>query len=129
MKQLNLAAALIFGLAVPALTQAIAPTIVHAEVKDLNDVFADKEWNVSIYHQNNSYHYRGYNVRTKSSIELSGATVTRDGERKIYTWNNGGTRYRVTWQPKDPSYIRVRVMTPNGKEVLNRLLSLEEGGC
>jgi hypothetical protein len=53
---------------------------------------------------------------------ISDRTVSRDRQRKFYTWNNGGTRYRVTWNPQDPNYIRVQVKTPNGKEILNRLL-------
>jgi hypothetical protein len=130
MKRLySTAALLIFGLATPVLVQAISPTIAVAKVVSPDGSFGDQEWNISVFQENNTYKYSGYNNRTKKSIQLSGATVLRDGQRKIYTWNNGGTRYQVIWQSKDPDYVRVRVTTPNGTEVLNRLLSRSEEGC
>jgi hypothetical protein len=130
MKQFHSTAALlIFGLATPLLTQAITPMVAVAEVKSLDGAFVDREWTISVYHENNTYRYRGYNLQTKKSIELSGALVSGDRQRRIYTWNNQGTKYQVTWQRQDPDYIRVRVITPNGKEILNRLLprSVEDG--
>jgi hypothetical protein len=122
----SIAALLFFGLATPLLTQAIAPMAAVAESNQLNGAFSDREWDISVYYQNNSYQYRGQQRGTAKSIQLSGATIARDGQRKIYTWNNNGTRYQVVWQPQDPDYIRLRVITPRG-EVLNRLLSREEG--
>jgi hypothetical protein len=122
MKQLNFAAALIFGLGTPLLADPIAPTIAVAQANGPNGFFRDREWEIEISYAHNSYRYNGYNLRSESSIELSGATVSRDRQRKFYTWNNGGTRYRVTWNPQDPDFIRVQVKTPNGKEILNRLL-------
>jgi hypothetical protein len=123
------AALLIFGLATPLLTQAISPMVAVAKMTSPDGAFVDQEWTITVAYVNNTYQYSGYNSQTKKSIQLSGATVLRDGQRKIYTWNNGGTRYQVVWQSQDPDYVRVRVTTPNGKEVLNRLLSRSEEGC
>jgi uncharacterized protein (DUF58 family) len=130
MKLLNSTAALLmFGLATPLLTQAITPMAVVARENNPDGAFVDRDWTVSVLYQNNTYQYNGYNHQTQKSIQLSGATVSGDNIRKIYTWNNGGTRYQVTWQRRDPNFIRVRVLTPNGKEVLNRLLPRSEEGC
>ena len=131
MKQLHSTAALlIFGLATPLLIQAITPIAAFAKANSLDGVFVDREWTISVYHQDNTYRYRGYNHQTQKSIQLSGAILSGDRQRKIYTWNNQGTRYQVIWQRQDPDFIRVRVITPNGKEALNRLLPRsEEGGC
>ncbi len=129
MKQFHLAATMIFSLATPLLIQAISPTMAVAQANSPNGVFADREWTVTVYYENNSYHYRGFNRLTNSSIELSGATSSSDRQRKYYIWNNGGTRYRVSWNRQDPDFIRIQVKTPNGKEVLNRLLARSgEGG-
>jgi hypothetical protein len=128
MKKLHSTVALfIFGLATPLLAQTFVPMAAVAKANSLDGVFADREWTISVYYQNNTYQYSGFNHQTQSSIQLSGATVKRDGQRKIYTWNNGGTRYQVVWQSQDPDYIRVRVTTPRGKEVLNRLLPRQSG--
>jgi hypothetical protein len=126
----SIAALLTFGLATPLLTQAMTPMVAVAGETNLNGAFADGQWDISVYYQNSSYHYRSQLRGTNKSIQLSGATVLRDGQRRIYTWNNGGTRYQVVWKPQDPNYIRVRVTTPRGQEVLNRLLSRsDEDGC
>lgn len=130
MKRLHATAALlIFGLATPLLVQAIAPMAVVASNNNPDGSFSDREWDISVYYRNNSYQYRGQLRGSDNSIQLSGATVLRDGQRRIYTWNNSGTRYQVVWKPQDPDYIRVRVTTPRGKEVLNRLLSRCQQGC
>jgi hypothetical protein len=133
----NLAAlAIVFGLTVTALAPAAIaqPTTaqqlhLQARATNLNGTFVSGEWIVDVSYNNNTYSYSGRNT-SGSSISLSGATVRRDGEKRIYTWNNGGTRYQVVWQSKDPDFIRVRVTTPQGREVLNRLMRRAEGdGC
>jgi hypothetical protein len=130
MKQLHSIAALfIFGFATPLLTQAIMPMVAVAKESSPNGSFVDSSWTVSVFYRNNTYQYTGYDHRTQKSINLSGATISGDSQRKIYTWNNSGTRYQVTWQRRDPDYIRIQVITPSGKEVLNRLLPRSEEGC
>ncbi len=123
MKLLPLTAALfMLGLTTPILTQAIDPQIAVARVVGPEGTFLDRDWNVAVYYQNNSYHYTGYDRRTGRSIELAGAIVSGNRQRKVYTWNNNGTWYQVTWQPQDPNFIRIRVIA-SGREVLNRLLT------
>jgi hypothetical protein len=122
MKLLNLAGAIIFGLATPILTQTLAPTVAVAGANRPEGNFGDAEWQLSLSRQNNSYHYRGVNIATKTSIELAGAKVSGTSQRRIYTWNNEGTKYQVVWQAGDPNFVRVKVVSSRGRTILNRLL-------
>ncbi len=121
MKQFYLAAALIFGCATPLLTTAIAPPQVLAQSNLSVAAFADREWRITVVDTSEGYTYSGYHKQTKRSIYLSGGKRSGNPQRQVYTWNNSGTLYQVTWQPGDPNFARVRVKTPSG-EVLNRLL-------
>jgi hypothetical protein len=127
MKLLNLAGAIIFGLATPLLTQTIAPTVAVASSNRPEGSFGDAEWQVSLSRQNNSYHYRGVNIETGTSIELAGAKVSGNTQRRTYTWNNEGTKYQVIWQAQDPDYVRVKVVSSRNRTILNRLLRRIEG--
>jgi hypothetical protein len=126
MKLLNLAGAIIFGLATPLLAQSIAPTVAVASSNRPEGSFKDAQWEVSLSRQNNSYHYRGVSLETGTSIELAGAKVSGTPQRRIYTWNNEGTKYQVVWQSKDPDYVRVKVVSSRGRTILNRLLRRNE---
>jgi hypothetical protein len=127
MKLLNLAGAIIFGLATPLLTQTIVPTVAVAASNRPEGTFGDAEWQLVLSRQNNSYHYRGVNIETGTSIELAGAKVSGTSQRRIYTWNNEGTKYQVLWQSKDPDFVRVKVVSSRGRTLLNRLLRRIEG--
>ncbi len=133
MKFYALVTAVMVGVAVPlvanfsSLAAAASPNI--AQAMPLNGTFGDGDWMVTVSQQNDTYRYYGYNLKTSKSIELSGARVTTQGSKRIYTWNNSGTKYRVTWQPQDQNYVRLQVISPNQTKVLNRLLSRQEDGC
>jgi hypothetical protein len=126
MKLLNLAGAVIFGLATPLLLQTTAPTVAVAGSNRPEGSFKDAEWQVSLNRQNNSYHYRGVSLNTGTSIELAGAKVSGNSQRRTYTWNNEGTKYQVVWQAQDPNFVRVKVVSSRGRIILNRLLSRTE---
>ncbi len=115
-------ASLILGV-IPVIASAIVPMPAIAGDSELAGCYKDREWQISVSRQNNTYRYQGKKIGSTRSIQLAGATVSRVGSRQIYTWNNGGTKYQVAWQSQDPDFIRVRVITPTGKEVLNRLLA------
>ena len=123
MKRLHQTVGLFIIGILPLVTSAIAPMAAVAGDSSLAGCYKDREWQISVSYRDNSYRYQGKKIGSSRSIELSGATVSRDGARRIYTWNNGGTRYQVVWKSQDPDFIRLRVTTPNGKEVLNRLLT------
>ena len=113
----------ILGISTPAIIDMAIPHQAMA-VQKFNypkNTFSDQEWTVILKFTNNSYHYYGRNISNGSSINLSGAVASGSHERQIYTWNNNGTKYQVTYRPNDPNYIRVQVID-RGKVVLNRLL-------
>ena len=66
------------------------------------------------------YTYHGY-FNGKSLDIVGGAKNFGSNSRQVYTWDNNGTKYQVTWKPSDPEYIRVRVIS-EGREVLNRVI-------
>ncbi|MEA5470270.1 hypothetical protein [Spirulina sp. 06S082] len=113
----------ILGLSVPAIAStAIAPSAI-AQVSAPVGTFVNNTWFVRISYINNAYFYEGNNKNTGDSITLSGATFGGNSNRRTMTWNNGGYRYQVAWQPNDPGTIRVQVFSPNGQRILNQLLS------
>ncbi|CCQ55311.1 hypothetical protein CWATWH0005_5271 [Crocosphaera watsonii WH 0005] len=87
-----------------------------------NGNFRDDTWSVSLCCGDNIYSYRGQNLRTGDSLNLSNPTISGSSQRRIYTWRNGRYRYQVVWQNNDPLFIRLQVFSPNGREILNRLL-------
>lgn len=123
----QIAIAAIIGLSTPMLLTSFNPTPVTAQTEQkLDGVFNDNKWSVYIAYDRNTYRYRAGRVGGETEIDLAGAVVGGTRDRRTYTWNNGGTRYQVTWQKKDPDFIRVRVLSPRGKEIFNRLLRRED---
>lgn len=116
--------AAILGISTPAIVNvAMTQPVLAATYNYPAGTFADKDWQVNLSFSNNVYYYYGENRRNPNSyINLSGAVASGTNERQVYTWNNNGMKYRVSWRPSDPSFIRVQVINPSGKEILNRLL-------
>jgi hypothetical protein len=132
MKVYALVSAVLLGVAVPLVTNLASPAAAQP-LKDtptpLYGSFGDSDWMVTVTQEDGRYRYLGYNFKKNKSIELIGAKVINQGGKRLYTWHNGDTKYRVTWQPQDQDYVRLQVISPNRKEVLNRLLSRQEEGC
>ncbi|HLP90444.1 MAG TPA: hypothetical protein VK184_17895 [Nostocaceae cyanobacterium] len=123
MKLRALALATILGVSTPAIIDVAVSN--HAEAQTFSypeGQFIDRDWSVSLSYSNNAYYYYGQNRNNGSNISLAGARASGNRQRQVYTWNNNGTRYQVTWRPSDPNFIRVQVVTPNGRVILNRLL-------
>ena len=123
----QIAIATIIGLATPAFLTSFNPAPVMAQSEQkFGGVFIDRIWNVSISYDRNTYRYRANSVGDDTGIDLAGAVVGGTSDRRTYTWNNGGTRYQVVWQKKDPDFIRVRIFSPSNKEIFNRLLKRQQ---
>jgi hypothetical protein len=126
----QIAIATILGLSTPILATSVQPTPVMAEqAQKLDGIFADDQWSVNIFSERNVYQYYAVNLKRRSEIKLSGAIVSGTRDRRTYSWNNGGTRYQAVWQQRDPDFLRVRVFSPQGQEILNRLLKRQEDDC
>ena len=122
LKALTLAT--ILGLSAPAITDIAVSNkaIANSRFDYPSGEFVDSEWQVNLYFRNNAFYYEGRNIRKDSSIVLVGATTSGNKQRQIYTWRNDRIKYQVTWRPSDPDFIRVQVISANGKVILNRLL-------
>jgi hypothetical protein len=126
----QIAIAAIIGLSTPTLFTSFNPAPVMAQSEQkLGGVFSDNKWNVSIAYDRNTYRYKANRIGDKTGIDLAGAVVGGTRDRRTYTWNNGGTLYQAVWQKKDPDFIRLRVLSPSGKEIFNRLLKRQEDCC
>ena len=118
-----------------AVTQSIAPVDAHLISSQCGGInhspdgtYLDRDWTIQLSSRGGEvYDYLGTNNRTKASISLAGATTIRTNNRRIYTWNNAGMKYRLTWNESDHDTIRLQVISPNGKVQLNRLLTYESG--
>lgn len=128
MKLSTLVYAICLGVATPVIsTLTTVPASVMAAPQHPQGFYSDRDWSIHLEFKGGTYHYRGTHNRTGKTLELAGASIGGTRTRQVYTWNNAGTRYRVTWQPSDSGVIRLQVITPNGAEQLNRLLAVESG--
>lgn len=125
MKLSALACAVWLGITAPSIAFMTIPSSATAASTQPQGSYADNDWSVDLEYKGGTYHYRAKNHRTGQKLELAGATLDSSGNRKIYTWNNAGTKYRVTWRPKDPDFIRLQVIDADGTERLNRVLAME----
>ncbi len=126
----QIAIATILGLSTPIFATSFHPTPVMAEqAQKLDGIFTDDQWSISVMYERNAYQYYAVNLKNRNEIKLSGAIVSGTRDRRTYNWNNGGTRYQAIWQQRDPKFLRVRVFSPQGKEILNRLLKRQEDDC
>ncbi|NET01343.1 MAG: hypothetical protein F6K62_12460 [Sphaerospermopsis sp. SIO1G2] len=116
--------ATILGIATPAIIDVTTTKPALAQTFDYPDgTFASKDWKVSVSYSNNVYYYYGENRRYRDSyISLSGAVTSGNNARQIYTWNNNGMKYRITWRPSDPNFVRLEVINPRGRVILNQIL-------
>ena len=130
MKNPLLACFLCLGLTTPLIGQSIAPASANSLSSQVamavnaapSGPYSDSDWEVYVNYAGGTYNYYGTNRNDGSNISLSGAVVSGTKSRRIYTWNNSGTKYRVTRQAKDPNTIRLQVINSKGKVMLNRLL-------
>lgn len=118
-----LALATLIGIATPAIADISFNTPAVAQANYPMGLYEDGNWEVSVQFDGNSLTYSGRNKQTGDSIRLYDGRVSGNAQRRIYTWYNSGTRYQVAWRPNDPNYLRVQVFSPNGREILNRLLT------
>ncbi|HLP90450.1 MAG TPA: hypothetical protein VK184_17925 [Nostocaceae cyanobacterium] len=121
-----IALAAILGVSAPAIFdvavnhQAVAATFDYPEGQ-----FVDKDWRISLTVVDNDYTFyaqsRHVGDNRFDDLSLTGAIASGTKQRQIYTWNNNGTKYIVSWRPSDPRFIRVRVIRPNGRVIINKL--------
>jgi hypothetical protein len=117
-----MALAALLGVAVPTgIAELVAPQAAIAQPV-LDGDFMNNDWVVSVWYEGGSYRYQGTDRSSGSNLRLAGATLSGDSSRQVYTWNNSGYLYQVSWRPSDPHVVRLQVFHPNGRELVNSLL-------
>lgn len=89
--------------------------------------FIDNEWSIQLFEDMSryfSYEYLGTYLADGSRLRLSDGRHTENWteEREEWVWYNGDYQYIIAWRRNDRDFIRLRVIDPNGVEILNRLL-------
>lgn len=85
-------------------------------------IFRNDRWEVAIANYEEDYFiYRGRDLRTGNSLQLSSSQIIGTTERASYVFRNGIYSYTVTIQPSDPNVIRLEV-SQYKNELLNVLL-------
>ena len=69
-----------------------------------------------------NYSYEGIDRKNGGSLVLKNAEISGNRQRYTYTFRNGGHRYIIAYRPKDPTIIRLTVVNPQGRTILNRLM-------
>jgi hypothetical protein len=68
--------------------------------------------------------------KSNKSVRLSDdATITYKNGRRIYSWVQSGTKYKLTWNPKDPNFARLEVTKSSSGKVVNTLLKVSGDLC
>jgi hypothetical protein len=123
-----IALAAILGLSTPMIADLTLNTPALAQSNLPIGIFEDSQWAVTLQYTNNALTYIGSNKRTGDYLELRGARVSGNAQRRLYIWRNGDYTYQVAWRPSDSGYIRLQVFDGRGREILNRLLSRTSWG-
>ena len=86
-------------------------------------VFSNGSLSVSLWHENDTYNYLGYDESTQNSIQLS--TPILDSNNNFFVWHIDDHQYQVAWQPQYPNSIKVTIINPNNQIITNTVLTRE----
>ena len=86
-------------------------------------VFSNGALSVSLWHENNTYNYFGYDESTQNSIQLS--TPILDSNNNLLVWHLDDYQYKVAWQHQNTNSIRVTIINPQNQIITNAVLSRE----
>lgn len=68
------------------------------------------------------YSYEAQNRKSGDFLTLKNPEISGNKQRYTYTFKNGNYRYVIAHQPKDPEFIRLTVVNPQGRTILNHLM-------
>ncbi|NES18892.1 MAG: hypothetical protein F6K41_08180 [Symploca sp. SIO3E6] len=84
--------------------------------------FKNNEWGVRLEYKNGTFNYFGENLKTGNNLALTGCHVSGSRRRYTYTFINQDYQYIIAHRPNDPNLVRLKVIDPNGRTILNRLM-------
>ncbi|MEB3340202.1 hypothetical protein [Okeania sp.] len=124
-----LALASVIGLSVPAIADiALSSHPAAAMPTDFvrpTGAFMDNSQNWVVWlrlDEFGNYTYEGLDRKNGGSLNLKNASMRGNSRRYTYTFENTGYKYIIAHRPKEPSIIRLTVVSPQGKVILNRLM-------
>ena len=96
-----------------------------ATVKYLEGFYVTSDFSVEIFRQGGKYYYNGTMLETQANLKLSNPTISRTKSQHTYTWNNKGTKYRVSWNTNDTGKIYLQVIE-GSRIILDRSLQWQK---
>lgn len=69
-----------------------------------------------------AYTYEAQNRKTGDFLTLKNPEISGSEQRYTYTFKNGNYKYIIGYQPSDKEYVRLTVVNPQGRTILNRLM-------
>lgn len=124
-----IALASVIGLSAPAIT-AISLSSQSASAMPTDFVrpkgaFMDtsQQWVIKLnLDEFGAYTYEAQNRKTGDNLTLKNPEISGNNQRYTYTFKNGLHKYIIGYQPSDTEYIRLKVVNPQGRTILNRLM-------
>jgi hypothetical protein len=113
-----IALSLVLGLSLPIVADVCVPSQAVANLAFPEGKFFDAQ---------GKYYYKNLNLKTGKQICLIGAKASGTQARPVFTWTNAKYKYRVSWQIVQRELIRLEVIDPSGKVILNQLFVSEPG--
>lgn len=96
-----------------------------ASVSYLEGFFVNSDFSVDLYREGGKYYYLGTKLQNNANLKLANPTISRTKNLHVYTWNNQGTKYRISWNTNDPSKIRLQVID-RSRMILDRSLQRQK---
>ncbi|MTJ09267.1 hypothetical protein [Anabaena sp. UHCC 0204] len=132
MKIPGIAISLVLGLALPIVADISVQNQAVANLAFPEGEFFDVEgqpriWNLTLWQNKGQYYYKNLNLKTGKKLCLIGAKASGTKARPVFTWTNAKYKYRVSWQIVQTDLVRLEVINPSGKVILNQLLVRQPG--
>ena len=96
-----------------------------ATVSYLEGFFVNSDFSVDLYREGGKYYYLGTKLQNNANLKLANSTISRTKSQQIYTWNNQGTKYRISWNTNNPDKIRLQVID-RSRIILDRSLQRQK---
>lgn len=125
MKITNLILTVILGISTPIISSLTVKNTVNAQtIQGAIGTFSNEEWTVSLWYENNIYYYNSLNLNNGQSLTLSRPRLSLESteDRYIYIWRNNDYQYQITWRKNDPDYLRLTVINPSNRTIVNTIL-------
>ena len=128
----EIAISLVLGLSLPIVADVSVQSQAVANLAFPEGEFFDvqgqpRNWHLTLWQAKGQYYYKNLNLKTGKKLCLIGAKASGTQARPVFTWTNAKYKYRVSWQIVQPELVRLEVIDPSGKAILNQFLVREPG--